>query len=254
MFVLEREENQVFTIDDARKILGTSDASVKNVLKRLKKKRRVISLQKGAYLFAPLKSGVEGFWSENAFKIVPYLVKTREYYIGFIAAMNYWGMTEQIPITVHIAIKKQKRPVEAVQTKFVFVTKKRLGDFTKISFTGTEVNISSVEQTILDALAFPEYCTGIEGATKAIWYSKNKIDWKRLVTLAKNDSSAVQRRLGFLLELLKLKKHAKKLENAFGGFSWLDYGAQKKEFEYSNKWGLKVNVEKQDLLEFQRGY
>ncbi len=105
LFELEQEKTPVFSIAQAKQVLGTSDASVKNVLKRLKKKHRIIPLQKGLYLFAPLKSGVEGFWSEDAFRVVPFLVNLNDYYVGFISAMNYWGMTEQIPIVMHVALK-----------------------------------------------------------------------------------------------------------------------------------------------------
>jgi len=254
MFALEQEKSQVFTMAQARRMLGTSDASVKNVLKRLKRKRRVMLLQKGVYMFAPLRSGEEGLWTENAFSVVPYLVGTGEYYLGFAAAMNYWGMTEQLPVTAYVALTKQKQSLNAVQTKFVFVKKKRLGDFVKVPFAGTQVNISSMEQTILDALAFPKYCAGIESAAKAIWYTRDKIDWQKLLSLAKNEKSVVKRRLGYLLELLGLRKHAKWLERGFTGFSWLEPAGQKREFEYSKKWGLKINVRKDDLLEFRRGY
>ena len=254
LFALEQEKSPVFTIAQARKALGTTDASVKNVLSRLKRKRRVIPLQRGVYLFAPLKSGQEGQWTENAFSVVPYLVGTGKYYIGFAAAMNYWGMTEQLPITVSIAMERQKKPLSAVQSKFVFVTKKPLGDYEKISIAGIDVNISSVEQTVLDTLAFPEYCNGIEGAAKAVWSARNSIDWKKLSLLAKAGKSTVRQRLGYLLELLGLEKQAKAFEGKFACVSWLAPNAQKAEFQYSKRWGLKINLKKKDVLEFQRGY
>ncbi|MFH1285977.1 MAG: type IV toxin-antitoxin system AbiEi family antitoxin [Candidatus Micrarchaeota archaeon] len=186
--------------------------------------------------------------------MVPFLVKTSEYYIGFISAMNYWGMTEQLPIVVHVALKSQKRRLEAVQTEFVFVKKKSLGDFVQVQFDETSVNISSIEQTILDGLSFPEYCLGIGEVAKAIHYSTKRIDWSKLMRLANEEKGVVRRRLGFLLELLGLKKQAKELSSKFTGFMWLDPGAQKEEFEYNKKWGLKVNKSKNDLLEFLEGY
>jgi len=162
IFALEQQENQIFNMAQAKKILGTSDASVKNVLKRLKKKHRVIPLQRGTYLFAPFKSGEEGLWTEDAFRVTPSLVGTNDYYVGFVSAMNYWGMTEQIPIVVDVALTKQKRKMHAVQAEFIFIKKKRLGDFAQLSFGNTKVNISSKEQTILDGLAFPKHCLGVK--------------------------------------------------------------------------------------------
>ncbi len=257
IFALEQRKNQLFGIADAKRILGSSNASVWNVLKRLRKKKRVIRLQRGAYLFAPLRSGEEGFWTEDAFRVVPSLVKG-DYYVGFVSAMNYWGMTEQLPVVVYVALTRQKSGLEAVQAKYVFVKKRRLGDFVPVSFGDTVVNVSSVEQTILDGLSFPEYCAGIAGVAKAIWFARKRMDWRKLISLARSGKSGavVQRRLGYLLELLGLKRRAKELkpEEGFKGFAWLDSTAQKKEFEYDKNWGLKVNEGKRKLLEFQEGY
>ena len=253
LFALEQEKSAGFTFAQAKKILGTSDASVKNVLKRLKKKRRIIPLQKGIYLFAPLKSGEEGLWTENAYKIVPMIVGSKDYYVGFAAAMNYWGMTEQLPYVIRVAMTRQKKPISAVQSKFVFVRKRKLGDYQCVSFGMAGVHFSSIEQTILDGLSLPGYCLGIEGVARAIHFTKDNISWGKLISMAKRGKSIIQRRLGFLLELLKIK-HSRPLEAKFKGFSWLDPAGQKKEFEYSTKWGLKVNANREDLLEFQRGY
>ncbi|MCX6777400.1 MAG: type IV toxin-antitoxin system AbiEi family antitoxin domain-containing protein [Candidatus Micrarchaeota archaeon] len=254
IFSLEQKKDHLFSMGDAKRILGSSDASVWNVLKRLMKKKRVIRLQRGAYLFAPLRSGEDGLWSEDAFRVVPSLVNGSDYYIGFVSAMSYWGMTEQLPIVVYVALKRQKRSLEAVQARFVFVRKKRLGDFVPVSFGGTMANVSSVEQTIWDGLSFPEYCLGIAGVAKAVWFMRKTIDWQKLLLLAKDEKSAVRRRLGYLLELLGFKKHTRGLEGEFVGYSWLEPSGQKREFEYSKKWGLKLNAKTRDLLEFMEGY
>ncbi len=253
IFALEKRKDNLFSVAYAKSILGTSNASVWNVLKRLKKKNRVIRLQRGAYLFAPMRSGEEGLWTEDAFRIVPELVRGN-YYIGFISAMNYWGMTEQLPIIVYVALTRQKHSLEAVQAKYVFIKKRSLSDFVPISFGSAMINISSVEQTILDGLSFPKYCTGLEGVAKAIWFTRKKIDWEKLILLAKKDKSIVRRRLGYTLVLLGLKKQAKELEFGYKGFAWFDPTAQKTNFKYCKKWGMKINIEGLKMLEFQKGY
>ncbi len=254
IFALEQKKNFIFTFSDARKILKTSVASVKNILKRLKKKNRVIRLQKGVYLFAPMKSGQDGFWSEHAFMVVPYLVKTKKYYIGFLSAMNYWGMTEQIPIIVTVALQRQKKSTEAVQSKFVFVKKPRLGESVPIDFGGVKVNISSREQTIIDGLLYPEYCLGIAEIAKAIQTTRKELDWEKLIQLAKQEKSVVRRRLGHLLDVLKIKKYSKQLEEKFIGFNWLDSHSNKEIISYSKKWGLKLNLSEKQLLDFMEVY
>src|SRR3989344_137216 len=108
LFWLEENEKSLFTFSEAGKALGGTLASVKNVLKRLKKKKRVMHLQKGLYLFAPLKSGEEGVWSEDAFIVAKHLAGGKNYCISFLSAMNHYGMTEQIPVIVQVALERQK--------------------------------------------------------------------------------------------------------------------------------------------------
>lgn len=253
LFELEQKKNFVFTFQDAKKILRTSSASAKNVIKRLKRKKRILRLQKGLYLFAPLRSGEEGFWSEHAFAIVPYLVKSNQYYIGFLSAMNYWGMTEQIPMVVYVILNRQKKQMQAVQTSFIFVKRNKIGKHTKISFGDVKVNISTKEQTIIDGLLFPQYCLGICEIASAIYYLKKELNWKKLIEIAKGEKSVVRRRLGYLLDLLGLK-YSKELEEKFVGFAWLDPSSQKRVIAYSKKWGLKLNTPENEILSLMRGY
>lgn len=250
LFWLEENEKSIFTFAQARAAIGGTVASAKNVLKRLKKKKRVIPLQKGIYLFAPLKSGKEGHWSEDAFLVAKKLAGKENYYIGFLSAMNHYGMTEQIPVIVHVVLTRQKKTIEAVGAKFVFTKKKELGEITMEKIHGEEIAFSSIEQTIIDGLAFPQYCLGISEVAKAINASRKAMNFEKLLEMAKHSSTAVRGRLGYILEQLGLKTHAKKLEGKFTGFAWLDPHLSKKNLSYSKKWGLKINMAEPELLDF----
>ena len=98
IYTLEKHNQLVFNIGDAKHILRTSDASVKNVIYRLKDKNRIVEIERGKYLLAPAKSGIEGHWSEHTFKILNKLID--KYYVSYWTALHYWGMTEQIPRTI----------------------------------------------------------------------------------------------------------------------------------------------------------
>ena len=105
-FTLEEEGRSIFTANDAKRILGSGPAYWL-VISGLKKKGRIREIQKGKYLFIPARAGIEGYWAEEAYVIIPYLIE--EYYIGFWTAMNFWGMTEQIPHTVFVVTPKRKK-------------------------------------------------------------------------------------------------------------------------------------------------
>ncbi|MFP3947012.1 MAG: transcriptional regulator, partial [Archaeoglobaceae archaeon] len=80
--------------------------------------------------------------------------------------------------------------------------------------------ISSKEKTILDSLTYPQHYGGIPEAAKAIWNSREELDWGLLIDfLERLDVSAVKRRLGYVLEVLETKEDVKSmLESEFKGY------------------------------------
>ena len=116
LFSLESKRISVFAFKDAKTILKTSNASVKNVIYRLKRKKRIKEVQKGRYLLAPAVSGLEAHWAEHPFVVADSILS--EYYIGFWTALNYYGFTEQVPRTVFIAVIRRKRAFEYNKQRF----------------------------------------------------------------------------------------------------------------------------------------
>lgn len=255
LFSLEEKGASVFSFKEAKQILAVSNDSLKNVLYRLKRKKRLIEIKKGQYLFVPARAGLEGHWAEHVFSVVPKVMK-KDYYIGFWTALNYWGMTEQIPNTVFVAITSRVRDFEFgnQQIKFVSLSKDRFFGFASEKTKTGEFNISTREKTIVDCLLLPQYCGGISEVAKGIWNARKEIDWPQLLEFfEKAKVAAVKRRLGFILQELKIKKDAQKqlCRKPFAGFAWADPSAQKEEFSYDKKWGLKVNVDKKQLTNWK---
>lgn len=255
IFTLEEKGKRLFGFSDARKILRTSHSSVANVLYRLKRKNRIKEIEKGKYVLSPAISGLEGYWSEDIFLVVDNLID--EYYIAFWSAMNYWDMTEQIPYTLFVATTKRKRDVEysGQKIKFIFLAQNKFFGYIRKKIEKGTFAISSREKTILDGLSHPEYCGGLSEVAKSIWNSKDYLNWNKLLDFLKIlDVSAVNRRLGYLLDVLDVKKDVQdKILQPFSGFVWLDPSSEKECIMYSKRWGLKINVSIKKLLEW-RGY
>ncbi len=257
LFALEEEEAGVVTLAELIKKLRLSRVQAWKLASRLVRKKRLIRLKNGVYLFAPMKAGREGLWSENALASIPKLVeeKTREnYYVSFWAALNHYGLTEQIPFTAQIVSTRKQRPFKALQTRFEFVQVHRLGEWHEEEVGGKKLKFATVEQLLLDCLAFPEHCGGVKEACKALWNARKKIDWVKLGELASKSSGAVQRRLGYLTELLDLRGNLKKQgkqKRVFVGWRWLDPSNSKKTFEKSIEWGLLLNVSEKELTEWK---
>ena len=243
----------VFTADKAQEILQTSDSSVNHILMNLAKKKRLQRIERGKYLLIPEEAGIERFWAEEPWVIVPHLVD--EYYVGFWTAMNYWDMTEQIPYTVFVATTKQKKKgiLKFGNQKFQFIT------LSKTKFFGikeekrgnNKFNISNKEKTIVDGLMHPEYCGGITEVTKAMRNVRNEVDWNTILNMSYDVKiNVVLKRLGYLLTVLKIEE---KISNLIKNkirvypYQFLDPISDKKKFEYSREFGLKLNRTENEL-------
>jgi len=258
LFTLEKEEKSVFKIEDARRILKSSPASVKNVLYRLRNKRRVEEIERGKYLLIPAKSGIEGKWAETPFLIASELVQP--YYIGFWSALNYWGMTEQVPNVTYIITTKRKKRKELrygpINFEFITLSKKRFFGITEEKIEGRTFNISSKEKTVVDCLLYPQYCGGIDEVIKGIWEVQSELDFEKVLGYSKKvDVNVVTRRIGYILEMLGIKTEmTEKIAKANPkGFMWLDPIGPKKILDYSKKYGLILNRTKKDMTSWM-GY
>ncbi len=254
LLTLAEKDTSVFTAEDAKEILQTTDSSAKHILMNLVRKRRLQRIERGKYLLIPEEAGVERFWAEEPWVIVPYLVD--EYYVGFWTAMNYWDMTEQIPYTVFVATTKQKKKSSLTfgNQKFQFITlsDKKFFGFVEEKTNKTKFNISTKEKTIVDGLMHPQYCGGIPEVTKAMWNVRKDVDWKEVLEMAKKVKvDVVLRRLGYLLYLLQIEYDISELiiKNLKPyRYHYLDPSTTKKKINYDIAYGLFINRTKDELL------
>jgi len=249
LFTLEEKGVKVFTIEDAKKILNTS-SSVKHVLMNLIRKKRIQRIKKGTYLLVPARAGYEGYWTEEALAVIPHIIDM--YYVGFWTAMNYWGMTEQIPVTIFVATTKRKRNIEFGHRKFKFISlsKKKFFGYVQEKMDNSKFNISSKEKTIVDGLMHPEYCGGITEVAKAMWNTRESLDWKNALEMSRKvNMSIVLRRLGYLLSILRIEETISDMvkKEKFIGYQFLDPLADKKRLDYSKEFGLIINKTKREL-------
>jgi predicted transcriptional regulator of viral defense system len=255
ILTLEEEEKSVFTTADAYRILRSTRDSVNTALYRLRKKGRVEKIERGKFLLIPARAGYDGKWAEVPFIIADHLVKP--YYIGFASALNYWGMTEQVPSVTFVVTTKRKENVKfgPLAFKFVTITKKRFFGITKEKIGDGIFNVSNKEKTIIDCLLHPEYCGGLDEVAKAIWEERADLDFRRLFDYATDIKvSVVTRRLLYLLEILKLTKKSKDMVQMpkSEGFLLLDPTWPKENVKYSHEYGLIINRTKDSLTRWMK--
>jgi len=106
-------------------------------------------------------------------------------------------------------------------------------------------SVTDREKTIIDGLDLPQYVGGVSEIAKALKGSWKILDERKLRSYAaKIGNSAVAKRLGFILETLKLGDlEALRTEAPLApGFSPLD-PTMPKRGKYNRRWGLLVNAE-----------
>ena len=253
LLTLEAENLSVFTTDDVKDILNTTDSSVWHILNGLVHKNRIQRIERSRYLLIPARAGTDGYWAEYPWTIVPRLIDV--YYVGFWTAMNYWDMTEQIPRTVFVATTKRKRSLEFGCQEFRFVTlsgDKFFGFVKKKSERGGSFNISSKEKTIVDGLTHPEYCGGITEVTKAMWDLRREGDWTTVLEMAEiMRINVILKRLGYLLSVLDIEREIRReIRKKIKKIPWqyLDPTAGRCRIETSKEYGLVINLSKNELL------
>ncbi len=246
---LASKNKKIINIKDIQKELQTNYNNAKKTASDLKKKGWLERLQKGKYLIIPLEAGEKPQYTEHEFIITSKL--TDNYYIGFLSALNFHGMTEQTPMQVFVATKKRKRNQEIHGIKYNYITlnKNKFFGYQNYSLQNTKIKISNKEKTITDCLDLPKYSGGIEEITKGL---RTDLNLEKLVEyVTRIGNGAAVKRLHYLLHTLKInlpKKLENKLkENYSKSYSLLDPTKPNKG-KHSSKWKLRLNVPKETIL------
>lgn len=252
---LSQSKKNVFSFEEAAKILKTDNKQVKKLLHDLVKKGWLKRIEKGKYFLVPLTADTTKPYTINQFLIASKLV--HPYYIGFWSMLNYYGYTEQLVNTIFVVSPKKKKNLSllGINYKFIKVLEKKMFGLTEIKVNDMAVQVSDKEKTLLDCLDHPEYCGGITEVIKGIWNSREEIDSMKILEYAKKmGNSAVIKRLGYLLEILEMDKKipVRTLQKMIRkGFSPLDPLLPQKG-QYNSQWNLIVNIPKEELLSFKK--
>lgn len=167
----------------------------------------LMRLKEGVYYIIPYEQDSELFipdWHLAA----ECLAGNAQYYIGYYSALQIHNLITQPSLKEQIVVSKRIRPSEIkikdVRFQFIYHNEKYFFGKQKIWIDSfNKVSCSDLEKTFIDCLFKPDYAGGIVETAKAIYASRDKIKWDKLLDYAiKFDSQAVIKRLGFILEML----------------------------------------------------
>lgn len=230
----------IFTFEDAEKVSGLKRESLRVLLSRMEKEGWIERIERGKYLIIPL-GAEKGKHTVNEFVIASALIEPAV--ISYWSALNYHGLTEQIPATVFIqsSARKNRQELEVfgVRYKIVRVNEEKLFGTDKIWIDDTQVLITDPEKTIVDCLEKPKYCGGIVEVAKAL---EEDIDLEKVLEYAaRQGNSAVFKRLGYLCEQLGIPVEIPE-EYLAKGYPPLDPSVKTKG-HLNRRWRLLDNLE-----------
>jgi predicted transcriptional regulator of viral defense system len=231
---------RMFTVEDAMKVSDYDKGTLRVVLSRLEKMGWIERIEKGKYMVIPL-GAKKGEYTLNEFVIGSVLVNPSA--IAYWSALNYHGLTEQIPATVFVQTtsrkKRQELEIFGVKYRIIRIKREKFFGIEKAWFDEFQVNVTDREKTVVDCLDKPKYCGGVIEVAKALAYGD--LDFERLSEYAvKIGNSGVVRRLGYLCEVLGLKIDLPKIN--VKNYLLLDPTMPKKG-KVNSRWRLIINLD-----------
>ncbi|MCF8315643.1 MAG: hypothetical protein K9I71_05930 [Ignavibacteriales bacterium] len=204
---------ECFDFSEAKLVLpNSSDSALKELLSDMVKRGLLMRLKKGLYYMIPYEKDPETFMPDWHLLAEP-LTKGTEHYIGYYSALQIHNLITQPSLKEQIVVSKQLRPssliIKDITFQFVYHNKNHFFGSEKLWIDNyTKVLCSDLEKTFLDCLFRPVYAGGIVEISKAIYISRNQINYQKLLEYSiRYQSQAVIKRLGFLLETLSINTH-----------------------------------------------
>lgn len=189
---------------------NAKNGTVRKLLSDMTNRGLLMRLKEGIYYIIPYEEDSESFMPEWHL-IVKHLVKGAKHYIAYYSALQLHNLITQPSLKEQVVVAKQIRPsklkVKNIEFQFIYHNENHFFGAKKIWVDHfNKVLCSDLEKTIIDCLFKPDYAGGIVEITRAIYLSKEKIDYDTLLEyVIKFNSQAVIKRLGFILELLNIK-------------------------------------------------
>jgi len=233
---------EIFNKKDIQKSLYSySRYQVNTAINDLQEKGILNLLERGKYV-------IHGFGNANT--IGCFLAHNS--CISYWSAMNYHGLTEQIPNTVFVQTDKQKnnKQVLGVQYHFIWIKPYKIFGYKTEGYGNNAFRISDKEKTIIDCFDMPRYSGGYPEIIKAFYNARLNVD-KMIRYCSKMNNISLTKRLGFLAELFEKKRMSK----------FIDYALKIKNEKYNlfehdgdpkglinKKWRLIMNIDTNEIM------
>ncbi len=200
-----------FDYELAKKALPKSnDSALRELLSDMTRRGLLMRVKRGLYYVIPYEPDAETFMPDWHL-LAEHLVQKANHYIGYYSALQIHNLITQPSLKEQIVVSQQIRPstikIKGVPFQFIYHNEKHFFGTKKIWIDNyNKVACSNLEKTFIDCLFKPDYAGGIVEIAKAVYTVRDKIKYNVLLDYAiMFNSQAVIKRLGFILETLKIK-------------------------------------------------
>lgn len=244
-----------FTLAEATALLrNSSDNAVRKLMRDMVNRELLLRLKDGVYWIIPYEQDAANY-TPNVHLAAGYLVEDTDYYVGYYSALELHGLITQPSMVEHVVVDKQVKPsllnIGYNQFQFIYHNEAHFFGVKNIWIDPyNQVPCSDLEKTFIDCVYKPDYGGGITEIAKALYKTKDKIDYEKLLLYCKKfDTQAVIKRLGFLLELLGAdnpimnKLHQLKTRS----FTLLAPSYESKGM-LNTKWSIRQNIDTEDIV------
>lgn len=244
------KEQTFFSLSEAQTVFSeTKPGTLRELISGMVKRGLLLRIKEGSYHIIPYEKNHNCYFP-NWHLVASQLVKNRDYYIGYYSALEIHGLITQPSLIEQIVVDKQIKPslrtIFDVKFQFIYHKDKHffgyknqwIDDFNK-------VKCSDLEKTIIDCLFRPDYSGGIVEIAKAIFKTREKINWIKLEDyLGKFKKQSVIKRLGFILDLFNLNRDFRKklLLARSNSFIKLDSSLEASG-KLDNQWRIQINLD-----------
>lgn len=226
---------RIVTTEDIYITLGKkySKSFVKKRLNELKEKGWIVPLKRGLYFISDIST--RGFVNISPSVIAGAFNK--DSYISLDSGLSFYNLFEQMLRTTSSITSKNKSQKYEFQGniyRYLKVNKKLYFGFKTENIEGYYIKVAELEKVILDYLYFKNDTYSIDLLIEKLQKTKDKLDLNKLFNYAQKFPETTKRKLGFILDLLKVD--TTRLHNSVKtkGYSRLTSNSKK----FNAKWRL----------------
>lgn len=246
-----------FSTDDVREAFSDiSPSHLTNTLMRMVKSNMLVRLKRGVYYIVPLEHNDPNF-IPNWHLVAKYLLRNKNYYIGYYSALQIHKLITQPSLTEIIVTDVQIKPsnieIQGVRFQFIYHRADRFFGVKNTWIDDYEkVRCSDLEKTLVDSFINPHYSNGMVEIAKAVYETRNRIDQDKIIGyLTRSGNKVAARRYAFICDLLEISSsdHESLLQNSLtGSFLRLDTSAPD-EGRINTRYELKINRDTDTIKE-----